>query len=593
MSITFNHGKSKALKMLLLRCLDVDFDDLQKKLGKKITPKYEKLRDSINVEWDNLPQFEYLTEKFYLIEIKYGDDKDRKTIEGLLGIPLKGKSPWFPVRPIDHYGHFWITETPQNPQYPVYIISKGRWNERITQQHLEKMGVPYKLVVETQEYKKYREFVDESKLLKLPKERCNLGQGSIPVRNFVWEHSMANGFSHHWVLDDNIDGFHRFNKNARIPVKSGVCFKVIEDYVNRYENIVLAGLNYSFFCPEISKRRLLCQTNTRIYSCILIDNKLDVKCGLKDRWRGKYNEDTDLSLRVLKKGFPTALFNCFLANKMGTLRCKGGNTDSIYKDDGLEKKIDSLIEQHPDVVKKTMTKYKRGVHHQVDYRPYSENKAIAKKGLSIPKGVNNYGMILVKKVEKEEKEADVDLEAYASSSEESVESEKPKDTEYIIVIPSYDRHKKLKETTLEYLKRQNINLEKVYVFVANEDELKKYKKHINIPSLNFVVGEKGIVKQSKCIEDHFPKGKRIFRLDDDISSVWERPRLNTEYKPEKLKKDFPNSITRKELCETIEIDLDLFIKTGFSKLDDLGLNMFGVNKVQKPVLYDRRYFHRP
>ena len=30
--------------------------------------------------------------------------------------------------------------------------------------------------------------------------------------------------------------------------------------------------------------------NTRIYSCILLDNTLDIRCGM-------YNEDTDISIR--------------------------------------------------------------------------------------------------------------------------------------------------------------------------------------------------------------------------------------------------------------------------------------------------------
>jgi len=42
---------------------------------------------------------------------------------------------------------------------------------------------------------------------------------------------------------------------------------------------------------------------------------------------------TDLSLRILKTGFPTMLFNCFLCGKQTTLSVKGGN-EEIYKNDG-------------------------------------------------------------------------------------------------------------------------------------------------------------------------------------------------------------------------------------------------------------------
>lgn len=42
-----------------------------------------------------------------------------------------------------------------NPEYPVYIISKGRWESRLTSKALEKMRVPYHIVIEPQEIDDY------------------------------------------------------------------------------------------------------------------------------------------------------------------------------------------------------------------------------------------------------------------------------------------------------------------------------------------------------------------------------------------------------------------------------------------------------
>jgi hypothetical protein len=39
-------------------------------------------------------------------------------------------------------------------------------------------------------------------------------------------------------------------------------------------------------------------------------------------------------------------------------------------------------------------KFKRW-HHQVDYRPFRNNRLRLRPGVVIPKGVNNYGMVLV------------------------------------------------------------------------------------------------------------------------------------------------------------------------------------------------------
>ena len=65
--------------------------------------------------------------------------------------------------------------------------------------------------------------------------------------------------------------------------------------------------------------------NTRIYSCNLIKNSV------RFRWRGRYNEDTDLSLRMLKAGLCTDLFNAFLQDKETTLTMRGGIRTSYIR----------------------------------------------------------------------------------------------------------------------------------------------------------------------------------------------------------------------------------------------------------------------
>lgn len=271
-----------------------------------------------------------------------------------------------------------------NPKHPVYIVSKGRWKNRLTARSLDRMGVPYKIVVEPQEYANYSEAIAPEKILTLP--FSNLGQGSIPARNWIWEHAIANGAVRHWILDDNIEAFNRLNRNMKPVVETGSIFRAAEDFVERYENVPLAGFNYYSMC-KTTERVPPYYLNTRIYSCILIQNSLNL------RWRGRYNEDTDLSLRVLKSGQCTILFNAFLCGKVCTMRMKGGNTDELYANDGRRKMAESLAEQHPDVVK-VVWKFKRW-HHQVNYKPFKSNKLIRRSGLKIRNGIDNYGMKLV------------------------------------------------------------------------------------------------------------------------------------------------------------------------------------------------------
>ena len=270
-----------------------------------------------------------------------------------------------------------------NPKYPIYIISKSRWESRLTSKALERMKVPYHIVIEPQEYDNYASVIDKTKILTLP--FSNLGQGSIPARNWVWEHSISINAKKHWIMDDNIYDFYRLNRNVRNIVQTGTIFKICEDFTDRYENVPISGLNYRFFMVPTDSHPPY-YLNTRVYSCILINNTL------KQRWRGRYNEDTDLCIRALKDGFCTILFNAFLQEKAGTMTVKGGNTDELYADDGRLKMAKSLQEQHPDICTITW-KFNRW-QHQVNYTVFEKNKLIKKNNVKIKQGIDNYGLVL-------------------------------------------------------------------------------------------------------------------------------------------------------------------------------------------------------
>ncbi len=260
-------------------------------------------------------------------------------------------------------------------KYPIYVISKGRWESRLTSRALEEMKVPYRIVIEPQEYEQYASVIDPKKILQL--SFSNLGQGSIPARNWVWEHSIAEGHKRHWILDDNIRAFRRMNGGKRYKLSDGEGFAACEKFVDKYENVHMAGMQYTFLAKQggidVAWSKPVA-FNTRIYSCILLSNDI------AHRWRGRYNEDTDLSLRILKDGHCTALIYAYLVDKAATMTMKGGNMNELYKQDknfdGRLEMAKSLLQQHPDVTK-IARKWGRWQHH-VDYRKFQNNKLIKK-----------------------------------------------------------------------------------------------------------------------------------------------------------------------------------------------------------------------
>jgi hypothetical protein len=275
-----------------------------------------------------------------------------------------------------------------NPKYPVFIPTKGRWDSRWTIKSFENAKIPFKVVVEPQEFDNYAAVVDPNKILILP----HSNKGLVVTRNWIWDYCQDRSYKYFWTFDDNIGeslkqgvmGIYRLNNNLKVPVSSGTPLRVIEDFTERYENIAISGMNYFMFA---SRKTLVPQfyLNTRIYSNMLI------KTDIPYRNEGFYNDDTDLCLRILKDGYCTILFNAFLIYKRTTMTVKGGMTPH-YQEDGRFKMAKELQNKYPDICK-IVRKWGRW-QHQVDYSQFKKNKLIRKPHVIIPQGVNNYGMIL-------------------------------------------------------------------------------------------------------------------------------------------------------------------------------------------------------
>ena len=292
------------------------------------------------------------------------------------------------------------------PRHPLYIPSKGRAGHMITSKALTAMGVRHFVVVEPQEVDVYREAIAGMKLLadvlsldlsyKGKYELCDdLGltksTGPGPARNFIWDHSISGGHDWHWVMDDNIKGFFRLNRNLKVPTNSPSFWRAMEDFVGRYRNVSMAGPNYFMFASRKSKMPPFV-TNTRIYSCNLIRNDVPF------RWRGRYNEDTIISLDMLKAGWCTIQFNAFLQEKLTTQTIGGGNSAEFYFKEGTLAKSQMQVKVHPDV-SKLVWRFGRW-HHHVNYGVFSQQALIRRDDVTTPTTPNEYGMVLKKGAER-------------------------------------------------------------------------------------------------------------------------------------------------------------------------------------------------
>ncbi len=156
----------------------------------------------------------------------------------------KTKSIWFPYKAHRREGTqpTWNAESTLKNKYPIYIISKGRHKSCITANELIYLKVDFSIVVEPQEYDLYKKEFPNINIIKT--NFSNLGQGSIPVRNFVWDHSIKEGYKKHWILDDNIEHFHILNENEKYRVSDGAIFSLCEIFTDRFLNVKMSGMNY-------------------------------------------------------------------------------------------------------------------------------------------------------------------------------------------------------------------------------------------------------------------------------------------------------------------------------------------------------------
>jgi hypothetical protein len=357
--------------------------------------------------WIDMPAYEQNeAPAFRTIHVHFRDEENYQKFAKIIGQELtaKSNSTWHPrLNVTKNMLLRWVDEAEPKPlRHPMYIVSKGRADTMITSRSLSRMKIPHYIIIEPQDEASYEAALDNfgirDYVTLLVAPFSNHGDGPGRARNWAWDHSISMGATWHWVLDDNLADFYRLHQNERIRFESSTCFRVMEDFCDRYENVYIAGPQYRFFiAPNQSYPPFV--ANTRIYSCLLIRNDCE------HRWRGRYNEDTDICLRVMKDGDVCLQFNAFMQGKMATQTVAGGNTAEFYhaenseaineegyNTDGTINKSQMLADMHPDVAR-VVWRYGRW-HHHVNYNPFKKNKLKLKDNLNLPKKVNTYGMIL-------------------------------------------------------------------------------------------------------------------------------------------------------------------------------------------------------
>lgn len=258
-----------------------------------------------------------------------------------------------------------------NPEWPIFIPSRGRAATAITPRVLDQMGVPYRLIVEDAEHDAYANRFGESRLLVLPQsyldayetgdpegDAAGLPKGSGAPRNYAWDLAAERGQTWHWVVDDNIRYFARMHGNHFFRAGDGWLFAAMEDHTARYTNVGGSAPEYESMMAVREPHKHPFRYNRRLMSCILLRTAVPL------RWRLRGNEDIDLSIRLLNAGWCTLSYVAFLQGKASTQKIGGGYTNTAYAG-GTGGKTMTLVRAHPQIVTQVV-RYGRP-HHHVDW----------------------------------------------------------------------------------------------------------------------------------------------------------------------------------------------------------------------------------
>lgn len=262
-------------------------------------------------------------------------------------------------------------------RFPVYINSRGRAGRQLTANALLKIGIAPTLVVEEAEHAAYRAANPDCEVVAWPPTYWDDYERTPELdphpttgigRNFAWDHSRERGFTHHWIMDDNIRQFYVVERKRLKTATTPTSLGWVEEFALRWENLGGVCLAMSAFVKESVRTPLV--LNTRLYCATLMNNAL-AESGI--RWRRGYNEDTITSIDILKTGYwCTAQTYIVAINKVGTGRrgrLEGGMSE-FYADGGFIRKSAELVRVHPDCCR-TSRRFQR-VHHHCNYKMFQQ-----------------------------------------------------------------------------------------------------------------------------------------------------------------------------------------------------------------------------
>jgi hypothetical protein len=216
--------------------------------------------------------------------------------------------------------------------WPIFIPSKGRAQTQKTGQLLAQAKIPFNFVVEPSELNAYSQI---GNAIKLPEN----GMGLAYSRNFTLNHARQNSIKWFWMLDDDINGFHKSNgkKNSKCNAAEALLTaQMILSGIPKLGQGALEYQQYSWSAKSQLKLNGYCDV------AVCINTEKTKECQFRKEVDLKL--DRDFTLQVLANGALTARASqiAFSAPKNGSN--KGGLHD-VYAKQNWEKSCSQKMQE--------------------------------------------------------------------------------------------------------------------------------------------------------------------------------------------------------------------------------------------------------
>lgn len=179
-------------------------------------------------------------------------------------------------------------------RFPIFIPSKARPDNVLTARLLDAEEIPYKVVVEPQDFPSYNLAFPEDKLLRLPEN----DRGIAFSRSWIKDSCKDAGIPFHWQLDDDIRIFYERHGNMKRKCSPTPAFLFAESFTDKLANLGAIGFYHAPFIFD-GKDYPAYRLNYAIMTAFLVNSSTPTT------FRPETVDDYDFTLQNLFSGFVT------------------------------------------------------------------------------------------------------------------------------------------------------------------------------------------------------------------------------------------------------------------------------------------------